>query len=195
MIESVSSHTKEDQQDVDKIEEDLKHFKHRNRTLTNVVERMATEIDELRGRLENVELNNAKKGISLSGLEIATKKKDAIRQIEIFFEDALDIRLRIEDFFHLGEKNNNVIVVFFQSMRQKQEVLQAKSLLKDFRNSNGRKVYINDYTPAVNQERMYRQNQILKSNSEADKPVEIDFRKGKMCICRGPEMEGGPNFI
>ena len=45
-----------------KIKQELKHFKYRNRALTDVVERLTVEVSDLKIRLENIELANAKGG-------------------------------------------------------------------------------------------------------------------------------------
>ena len=70
----VSMQMEKNEQDTQKLRKELTHFKFRNRTLTNVAENLNTEIDDLKARLDNLELNSFKTAVSMSGLDISEIK-------------------------------------------------------------------------------------------------------------------------
>ena len=87
---------------MDKIKIDLKHFKFQNRALTDVVDHMHTEMEDLKGRIENLELNSMKNAVSISGLTISENKWDGIHEIEQFLYDQLECEVNVDDFFQSG---------------------------------------------------------------------------------------------
>ena len=182
VTESVSNRTEQDQKEFNSIKSDFRHFKHRNRALTNIVDFMATEIEDLKARMDNCELNIAKKAISISGIYLPMSKKDAISQLESFLFSKLNVRVDIEDLFWTGTQELKTAVAFLQSSKQKAFVMQEKSHLKDVRNRKGEKIFVNDYSPVNTQEKQFRQNQILMDISKSDVNFSVKFKKGKMMI-------------
>ena len=180
--QAVSKRSKEEEEEIQKLKDDLRHFKYKTRALTNVVDLMSTEIDDLKTRMEACELNSSKRGVSITGLELPKKKLDAIHYLESFFSSNLGIAVQVEEYFKLGSSDSNNIVVLLQSIREKQLIMQLKKKLKDYRSARNNKVFINDYTPLIHQERSFRQNQILKDIEESDAKFKVDFKKGKMFI-------------
>ena len=72
-LDCVESNNKKE---IDKFKEEVKHLKFKNRTLTNVVERLSVEISELKIRADNADLFAAKKSISLSGFYSSDNKEE-----------------------------------------------------------------------------------------------------------------------
>ena len=75
-----------------------------------------------------------------------------------------------------------MIVMFFQNMQQKRDVLHFKYLLKDVRNEAGRKYYINDYVPVTVQERRRKEKEVANVAQNTDPPLEVTYQRGKMLI-------------
>ena len=164
-----------------KVKEELKHEKFRNKALTNVVQRMSIELEDVKARLENVEVAGARKAITISGLEIQGNRDQVLDSLESFFEQQLASTVGVDDFFRLGKSESKVMVVYFQSSYDKRQVMRQKYLLKDFR-SQGRKVYINDYTPQATQEKRMKELQIRQLNASSENPMKVSYIKGKMAF-------------
>ena len=84
LIEAAALSLEDDRQDIVKLKADLKHFKFRNRALTNVVENMAVEINELKQKMENLELGAARNAISITGITFDGRKAELIEKYEEF---------------------------------------------------------------------------------------------------------------
>ena len=174
----------QDREEVKKLKDDLKLFKFRNRTLTNVVEHMAVEISDLKNRLENVELNNCRNAVSLTGLYLNSKnsKADSIRVIENFLDTNIGVSVIVEDFFRVGASEPKMTVIYFQTAQQKRDVLHFKSYLKNLENEDGRPMFINDYVPSATQERRKRDRDIFNINDNLQSPLNVKYSKGKLTI-------------
>ena len=183
IIDKVNQAMKKDSQVV-KLKDDVKQLSFKNRTLTNVVERMNIEMEEMKVKLENLELNNTKKSVSITGLFTQGKKYEVMRQIEDFFEANLGIFVRVEDFFKLGTNEPRVTIVSFQYMQDKLDVMRFKHFLKDKKNREGRPYYVNDYIPSTTQERRKREQQIVQQAESVDSnpPLDVKFVKGSITI-------------
>ena len=169
--------------EVAKLKQDLRHFKFRNRALTNVVDSLSTEVMELKSRMENVELNNMKTAVSITGLEINDKKEQGVFALQDFFENYLGLIVIVEDYFKIGTREPKLTVVSFQSMQHKWGVLKYKNRLKG-QFPDGKPVYINDYTPAATLERRRKEKDVIQEarSIQSDPPISIKYVKGKLNI-------------
>ena len=68
----------------------------------------------------------------------------------------------VDECFTLGQQNPKPIVVVFQTIQDKQMVMQAKHLLKGETSDADRKIYISDYTPQVVQDKRKRDADVRK---------------------------------
>ena len=178
-----------DRKEMVKMKEDLKHFKFRNRALTNIVDNMAQEITELRHRLENVELNGCRNAVTLTGLYLnSNKKNDQILEIESFMDENVGVHVNVEDFYRVGVQEPKMTVIYFQTSQQKRDVLHFKSYLKGLKNRDGKPLFINEYVPAAIQERRKRDRDIFDINNSLETPVEVKYHKGWLTI-RGEGYE------
>ena len=173
--------TSNETKDNEVLKADLKHCKFKNNALTNIVEMQSVEINDLKARIDALELNAVKNAVSISGLNVDGKKRDCILQIEEFVGDALGLNVTVEDFFRIGSSQPKTLVIHLQTAQQKREVLHFKKHLKG--NTNYRNpIYINDYVPANTVEKRRKEREIKEVNSRQETPLDISFSRGKMLI-------------
>ena len=168
--------------DVKALKEELKHFKYRNRALTDTVERLHVEMEDLKLRLENVEASGQKTAISISGLNMSGTKAERAQHIEAFVYDYLGITVNVQDHFLMGASDPKLTIVYLQNMKEKREVMRYKYCLKNVKNQQGKSIYINDYTPVNLQEKRHREFKIRIDNDNREQPLKIEYLKGKMVI-------------
>ena len=159
-----------------KMQAELAHWKHKSEVLTEVVDRMNVEIQDLTQRMENVELSAAKRSVTISGLDISTEKSNNWHMLKWLFEEVLDLEVQIDDFYTLG---NNIIVAF-QSMESKRAVMRVKNTLKKLKKSDNQQIYINDYLPPAVQEKRRRERDIVSLyNADASK---LSYTKSGLAV-------------
>ena len=129
--------------------------------MTDICERMASKIDDLETRMDNIELSTSKKMILNTGLKGAAKK-ELNYYIMDFLKKVLGLKMLVDECFTLGQQNPKPIVVVFQTIQDKQMVMQAKHLLKGETSDADRKIYISDYTPQVVQDKRKRDADVRK---------------------------------
>ena len=179
--EAINLCQEESNNDIAKLKSDLKHFKFRNRALTNVVDCLATKVSDLKHRMENMEISATRNAITLSRLRIPSTKKDGARFIEQFLQNQLNVEVGVEDYFRLGENEPKLTVIFLQNSRQKADVLTNKVYLKGVKNE-GRQMYINDYTPTATLEKKKREQEIFTVNQQLNNPATVEYSRGKLTI-------------
>ena len=162
---------------------DIAHQKYKSQVLMDVCESLNTEVNDLTQRLENMELNNAKRMVIFSGLQPpSTKKDDLVLFVEQFIHDYLQEQIQVEDAYCVGL--NNSVVVEFQSARDRRLILQIKARLKEYRNNDGSKVYINEFTPLATQERKRRERDIKYaiSTDPSMKNITVEYTRAGLTI-------------
>ena len=165
--------------ELEKTKKELQHFKYRNQALTNVVQSMSVELEEIKSRLDNVELNSARCAVSISGLQVDGRKRDIITQLEDFFNDAIGVNVVVEDFIRTGSSQPQFIIAFLQNTQQKRDVLRFKSFLKG-NMDYGKPVFVNDYVPATTLEKRRREADIKSAYKAENK--EVTYLRGKLAI-------------
>ena len=182
LAKAVDMEIAEDRKEVTKLKQDLKHFKFRNRALTNVVELMAVEMNDIKQRMENLELNSYKTAVSLSGIRLDGKKFENLAKLEDFIGEYVGVNVSVEDYFRIGDQEPKLTVMYFQNAQQKQEVLNFKHYLKGVRGDDGKPMYINDYVPAAVIEKRRRDRDIHRLNEQKQAPQEVKYVKGRMYL-------------
>ena len=85
----------------------------------------------------------------------------------------------LEDFYTLGGNDNKITVIYFQSVYDKRLVMRYKYRLKDYRNSQGKSVYIKEYTPvSENLEKKKKEQKIVEENGKKRNSAGNYVRKG-----------------
>ena len=149
--------------------------------MVQVMDRFETTLNEITARVDNLELNNAKRAIVLTGLHTSGKRDEILNQLYTFLQEELDTPdVLIDDFFTMGLTSPKPVVIYFQNMAEKRIIMQRKSLLKD--SSNASACYINDYLPSAAQEKKRREKDIRLSNNKKEKKQEITRVNGQLCL-------------
>ena len=162
---------------------DIAHQKYKTQVLMDVCENLNTEVNDLTQRIENMELNNAKRMVIFSGLQPpSTKKEDLIEFVEQFIYDQLGERFEVEDAYCIGL--NNSVVVEFQSAKERRFLLQIKTRLKEYRNADNTKVFINEYTPLATQEKKRRESDIKQeiANNPETQHLTVEYTRAGLTI-------------
>ena len=186
ITESLDVALVKDRDNISTLQKDLRHFKFRNRTLTNVVQSMSVEMADLRQRLENVEVSTCRNAITLSGMYLNGKKWEDAARLEQFIQTNVGVNVAIEDFFRMGANEPKLTVIYLQNAQQKRDVLHFKSYLKDIANEDGKPMYISDYIPASVIEKRKRDKDIFATNDALENPLEIGYTRGRLVIAGSP---------
>ena len=182
VLEDMNTAFNQDQEKIKKLEKDLRHFKYRNRALTDIVEHMSVEMEELRSRIDGLELSSAKKSVSISGLYTTGDKQQTIAQIELFLYKSIGAEVSVDDFYKIGSTEPRLIVVSFQNSYDKRQVMQLKYHLKGLKNRDEKAFYINDFTPTQVQERRLHEKQVKKAIEDMEQPPTTTTVKGNLYI-------------
>ena len=168
-----------------KMEQEVAFWKVKAETLTEVCDRMNTEIQDLTTRLDSVELNCSKKKLIMTGVQLpSTKLKDKQQNIialEKFLEGALQIPVKIDDYFMVGDGELRPIVLIFPCLEMKRAVFQNKGYLKDIK-VEGRKVYINEYLPPIALEKKKRDQDIVSKMKQNGQDEQLTYIHGQIAI-------------
>ena len=158
-----------------KLASEVDFWKLKTETLTDVCNRMQVEMDDVTTRIENLELNNAKRMVIISGLSISGSKFRMSQVLTGFFDLQLGIQVNIDDCFTVGSgERNKPVVVVFQSCEEKRLVMRCKHLLKT--DTNTKNVFINDYLPPFSQEKRRHEKDIIQQASPDDPEESFDVQ-------------------
>ena len=162
-----------------KIRDQVSQVIHKNKVLTDTVDRMATEINDLKARIENIEVSGSKRAITLSGFTTKTTKKyELMAELEEFFAQFLGLSVKIDDVYPMGTSDPKLIVIYFQNMQDKRDTMRFKYLLKGVKNEKNRPLFINEYLPAATQEKRKRERQLINDHPN----LEVKYSKGGLQI-------------
>ena len=127
----------------------------------NVVRHQNCIMNDVSKRLDNLELNQARRMAVLSGLKIdQQKKEDRVRRVSNFLQTELELFTRLEDVYPLGSSDPPALVITFQTYQDKETVFENKAKLKDISKNYPNKIYLNHYLPAQENERRKRDRKI-----------------------------------
>ena len=154
------------------------------KAMKSAIQHMCDETDELRGRIDKLELNTQKKSIVINGLFTNEEKEYGRRDIDVFLNETLGVKIKIDDYYEIGSAFPRSKVVILHSLRDKLRIMRLKKALKGFKNELGNPFYINDYVAAeTNEKRKY--SKFLSAINEAqdqDDQVEISDEYGSIKI-------------
>ena len=177
--ETVSSEL--DKLNIPKLTKELLHYRHKTDVLTQICDSMMLEIKDLTQKVENLEVNNAKKSVIITGLSIrGTKKEDIVCEVADFLDQALGISVEIENAYTMGSSNPKPIVVEFQTGADKRMILNEKSALKYYRSNN--KIFINDFVSLATQEKRRREKKVIADVKLQNQDATVEYTKAGLTI-------------
>ena len=183
-LDCFSDKIAEDRKKVLKLELQLEESRRQNKTLTQCLERFTVQMDDVTSRLDNLELNKSKYSVMLTGLYTSEKKWEAAPQVADFIDQVLQVQPEIDEVYHLGGKDPKPIVITFPTLKDRRLVMRNKAVLKDVRNEDGKKFFLQDYNPPQIAEKRKREREIISDNKKLDKnsQLKIDRVKGGIKI-------------
>ena len=153
--------------EIQKQKDELKELHLKNQQMVCVNKLQNKSIEDLTKRIEKLEVFNAKKTVSISGLHVYSKYKDEIgMEIQDFFQSQLGVNVRIDDTYFVGQNDPPVCVVTFGTLQDKREVMSKKSLLKDIINKDQNPIFINEFWSAEANEAKKVQKELVATNEK-----------------------------
>ena len=172
---------------IQNIESEVAYWKLKSEVLTEVCTRMNTEIKDLTTRMDNMEFNGSKKKALMSGLRLEGENKgQKLAFINDFLQFYLGEEVIVDDYFALGHPEQLQTVLIFQSIEERKNVLRLKQNLKEYRNEEGRKVYISEYLPSTSLEKKKKEKAIHEKYQEIGEAEAISYVKGQIRINQQP---------
>ena len=166
------------------LKEELQWSRKKERIMARTVQRLQDITTELAQRVENLEINNAKRCIVISGLYVSGKKDAVIRQIENFLFADVGVPVLIEDTYTINQYSPPSRVVVLMNQKDKHKIMQNKSNLNGLQNENQQPIYINDYqTSATNEKRKWEKEvRQFNDNLPSEKQKDVKFVAGNLVL-------------
>ena len=157
------------QKDLNELQENMKEQKRKTAIMAELMKLNQQVVVDLASRISEIELKLARKSITLTGLDFSNKKDERNLQIESFLDEVLKCQVLIEDSYFLGDPKamSRPVVVVFNSIRDKNDVYQRKSELKNYEGVGGRGIFINNYLPGEISESKRKEREMLKELKSA----------------------------
>ena len=166
------------QDELKTVKDDLKKQKQKTELVGGILQYNQQVMDDLAKRLDTVELNNAKRCAVLTGIQPEEDKKNRKYQVQQLFKEAMQIRARIDDTYILGQGDRQSIVVIFETIRDKWEVMAAKKKLSKMEGKGGRSIFLNEYLPQQVNESRRRERAIVKDiGNDPQNELETEYTK------------------
>ena len=183
-LQCFSDDIEENGKKIEKLEGELQQVHLHNKILTEVADNMAIQMQDINARIDSLEIKNSRSSITLTGLYVSEKKDEMLLQLQDFFMDTLGLEPAIDDAYTMGTSKPKLIVVVFQNLRHKKEVMQAKKLLKGIENKDGKPFYIQDHQPTSIMEKRKRERKIVEENEKKEKELRVNMQmtKGKLVV-------------
>ena len=163
----------------------------KERLMVDTMAGMSERINELQHRIDNFDINTAKKMVILSGFEGSQKRTVLRRQLENFFEEEMRMTLIPEDFYFIGSSTPRDIVLILATISQKKMIFKNIELVKNHTNSQGKKLYFRDFLTPRQKEQSNKCRDFMDVMQKKD-PVEreeISTQKGQIMIGDSPYQQ------
>ena len=178
-IEQQTEKALQDNEDFLKVKREVAYWKMKAETMSEVCDHMNIEMNDLLTRVENLEINNSKKMVLISGIQIEGEKDEIIHELSHFFEQTIHITVGIDDYFFIGgdATQPRSVVVILKTMEDKGKVMEMKNNLKGIKQQgSNRKIYINDYLPPAVNEKRRRDREVIAMSYPEDPQQEHEVK-------------------
>ena len=179
VFDQMSSTISEQEKKIEKLQQEVGHFRYKTKVLTEVVQRMHTDNEDIAQKIENLEMSNSRRQATITGFYASNEKDKCIQQLQELLFKALQLDIQLEDAYPIGFGKQKTYVMVFLSIADKRAVLENKSMLKYY---SSQRIYINEHYPTATNERKRRERDIVKVNNDLSNPLDIDFKKGQLMI-------------
>ena len=140
------------------LEDQLRSTQRKAKITEDVLRFNNSVMEDIVKRLDSLELANARRAAIITGLNVIGRKFEKIEKVTDFLCQELEIYMKLEDVYQIGDSDRQPIVVIFQTMTDKNVVFANKERLKEYgTDENKGKVYINHYLPAGEAEKRKRE--------------------------------------
>ena len=149
-------------------------------------------MENITKKMSKLEISNNRKMITISGLfTYGEKKEDVGKEIQDFFETELDIVIKIDDFFFMGQSSPPLCVVSLTSQQDKREIMANKKKLKDTVNKEDNPIYINDYWSAEGSEKKKVEKELVETNEKLSEQQQMStsYRASQLFLNGQPWVE------
>ena len=173
---------------IQEMERKLRVGEAKERMIIGTMSRMQDLIGELQRKNENVEAQNAKKMVILSGFEGSQKKHVFVQQLHEFIQDEIGVKTKIEDVFFIGQGQPREVVIQFNSVTDKRDLFQNKHRIKNLVNAHGQKYFFREY-------RMQKQAEVKRRFQEmSDDMAEEEPVDRKDVVLKGSQIIVGEEY-
>ena len=121
----------------------------------------------------------------INGLRTDNNISECVKQVEVFFENTLEIEINIVDCFKLGFGPDKPVVVQLELIVARtliQQAMESYSQMCDEERKD-QTIFIKDYIPAEIKERRRKDRDIYHANEQDQvNRVDMAFDKGKLTI-------------
>ena len=183
-VKAVREILSDDQLENQQLKASVEFYKQKTDILTEVIERMNTEIVDLTQKVENLEVASSKRMITISGLSLNIPKEMWCSEVKAFLEYELGIIVEIEEVFKIGKAEPKLLTVTLQSQADKRLILKNKSKLSKIQSDVP--IYINEYFSMNVQEKKKREKDIRQQVGAAfegsQNPPQISYTQGNITI-------------
>ena len=167
---------------VERLEQEVARYKLKDEILTGVVKKLSCEVDELKGQMENLRVEQMSNMVTLSGFIGDPDLKTCKRQIKAFIEEEMGVNVNIVNIFQIGrDPKTNVLTL--SSKEEKIQLFQGVKHIKNMVNQHGKKYIFRDYLPPAKNEQKRWEVEIMAENNrkEANK-VDMSWVKSGLQI-------------
>ena len=164
--------------------QELEDTKIKNQMLTNTVVRMGSVMNDMAQRITNLELNNMRKSVVVTGFNTTRKKDDCIANLLDFLYTEMSIQPDILDVFFTSPKSTNPMVITLATLEDKLLIYRNSSKLKDLVNPEGQGYFFSDYLPAELNEIKRCERELYKKNAmaEQEEKMDMEWRNGRLRV-------------
>ena len=154
----------------------------KDRIMIDTMHGLSNKIRELQQKMENYEVEKAKRMVIFTGLDLSPKRATARQQLNSFFAEVMGLNLCIEDFYHIGQGPNKEVVLILLSIQQKKSIFHNIDSIKNVVNANGKKYRFRDFLTAKQNEYRKKCQNIADVVQDSHPGTEVMTDKGKLFV-------------
>ena len=176
VIDGMKSSIDSNTEAMDSLKKEVKHYKQKSEILAGVVSRMDCEIKDLTQRVQNLELNNMKNSVVLTGFEASKRKVDYMYEVFYFLKDEVKVDVELIDVYPIGMQEIRPLVITVANVQQKRSILQNAKNIKYLMNRHAQPFYFSEYLLAEMNEKKKREKDIIRENYAKEEKDRLEIK-------------------